>query len=71
MTTPSAIRLKETAITWKGLVVLTAESPDRNLLCRFSVYIANAAGVPVSLAAADLEHQRIVRQLATGTTRTP
>jgi hypothetical protein len=73
MTTPGAIRIKETAITWKHRVVVTAELPDRNLLRRFAVYVADEAGVAVSLmaqystaAAADHEHQKIVRQLTTG-----
>jgi hypothetical protein len=71
---PGAVRLKETAITWKHLVVLTAESPNRNLLRGRvmrrqrhgdAVFVRDEVRIPA--AAADLEHQKIVRQLTTGT----
>jgi hypothetical protein len=73
MRLPSAVRIKETVVSWRHLTVVTAELPDKNLLRRYSVFVADEAGVPVSLeahfataGAADHEHQRLAKQLATG-----
>ena len=73
MTTPIVVRIKETVIAWKRCMVITTQSPNKNLLRSYSVFVADEAGSPKSLtaafataAAADLEHQRLVRQLSTG-----
>jgi hypothetical protein len=71
--TPGAIRLKETVVQWRRVKVVTLQSPDSNLLRRYSVFVANEAGDRTSLTAsfatetaANLEHSRLVRQLTTG-----
>jgi hypothetical protein len=71
MTTPFTV--KETLIEWRKLRIITARENDPNLLRPYSVFVIDGAGSPKSptahyatAAAADIEHQKLVRQLATG-----
>jgi hypothetical protein len=68
MTLPSAVRIKETVVSWRHLTVVTVRLPDKDLLRRYTVFVANEANDPASLtahyateAAADHEHQKVVR----------
>jgi hypothetical protein len=50
MTTPGAIRIKETLVQWRYVKVITAQLPNPHLLRRDSVFTADEAGMPASPA---------------------